>query len=95
MRTLHNIIMNELRLPVKKEIPLDDALDIPARTTTDESLDELLPKQLKAKEREILIWRFEQQMSYQEMSKRLGISESLCRKWVSQAVIKCRRYLIE
>lgn len=94
MQTLRNLIMNNLRSPSYKTISLDEVLEIPARTIND-SIDRLLPVQLKDREREILIWRFEQQMSYNEMSKRLNVSESLCRKWVSQAVIRCRELLRE
>ena len=54
-----------------------------------EPLDNILPEQLQGREREILIWRFEQNMSYNEMANRLGVSADLCRKWVSQAIIKC------
>lgn len=94
MQTLRNLIMNNLRSPSHKIISLDEVLEIPARTIND-SIERLLPVQLKDREREILIWRFEQQMSYNEMSKRLNVSESLCRKWVSQAVIRCRELLRE
>ena len=73
---------------------LDEAVDIPVQTI-DEPLNQLLPVQLQDKEKEILIWRFEENMSYSEMSKRLGISEELCRKRVSQAVIKCRELFRE
>lgn len=94
MQTLKNLIMNEMRSPSRKDIPLDEAIEIPARATC-ESLEGLLPTQLQAKEREILVWRFEQNMSYGEMADRLGVSEDLCRKWVSKAVIKCRNFLRE
>ena len=94
MQTLQNLIMNELRSPSRKNIPLDAVTEIPARAV-DLPLDSLLPTQLEPKEREILIWRFEHNMSYSEMSERLGISEDLCRKWVSQAVIKCRKFMRE
>ena len=94
MQTLQNLIKNGLRSSVRQDIPLDEAVDIPAQTI-DEPLDQLLPVQLQDKEKEILIWRFEENMSYSEMSKRLGISEELCRKRVSQAVIKCRELFRE
>lgn len=94
MQTLQNLIMNELRSLSHKDIPLDEAIEIPARAMC-ESLEGLLPTQLQAKEREILILRFEQNMSYSEMSDRLGVSEDLCRKWVSKAVMKCRYFLRE
>lgn len=56
------------------------------------SLDLLLPKQLSREEREILVWRFEQQMEYREIADRLGISEVGCRSRVSKAIAHCRRY---
>ena len=94
MQTLCNLISNELRSSSRKDVPLNEAAELPARAEED-SLDHLLPVQLQAKEREILLWRFERQVSYQEMAERLGISEALCRKRVSQAVIKCRKFLQE
>jgi len=94
MRTLQNLIANELKAASRKDIQLDEEIEIPARPAC-ESLDLLLPAQLQPKERKILIWRFEQNMSYREMSDRLGVSEALCRKWLSQAVIKCRNFLQE
>lgn len=94
MQTLQNLIMNELRSPSRKTIPLDVVAEVPAGAV-DLPLDSLLPTQLEPKEREILIWRFEHNMSYSEMSDRLGISEDLCRKWVSRTVIKCRKFMLE
>lgn len=94
MQTLKNLIMNEMRSPSRKDIPLDVVVEVPARAVN-LPLDSLLPAQLHPREREILIWRFEHNMSYSEMSDRLGISEDLCRKWVSQAVIKCRKFMRE
>lgn len=92
MRTLQNLIMNESRAQLRKEISLDEVYDFPAQEVFD-SVDEMLPTNLQAKEREILIWRFKLNMSYKEMSDQLDVSETLCRKWVSQAVIKCRKLL--
>lgn len=94
MQTLYNLIANEQRLQRHGDIPLDEIADIPDKPG-DARLEELLPAQLRASEREILIWRFEQQMDYREMAGRLGISETLCRKRVSQAVNQCRKYLRE
>lgn len=94
MQTLQNLIMNEMRSPSRKDIPLDAVAVVPARAVN-LPLDSLLPTQLEPKEREILIWRFEQNMSYSEMSDQLEVSEDLCRKWVSQAVIKCRKLMRE
>lgn len=92
MQTLRNLILNELRLPLYKTVSLHEAVEFPASTEST-PIALLLPTQLHDSERQVLIMRFEQQMSYLEMSKQLGISEALCRKRVSQAVIHCRELL--
>lgn len=90
--TLRNLIANEQRVQSHKNLPLDEAAEIP-ETAEEVPLSELLPVQLKPEERDILIWRFEQQISYKEMSERLGISEDACRKRVLRAVNQCRELL--
>jgi len=90
--TLRNLIVNEQRAQSHKDVPLDEATEVPD-TVGKESLSELLPSQLKPEERTILIWRFEQRLSYKEMSERLGISEDACRKRVLYAVNKCGRFI--
>ena len=90
---LRNVICNERRLKAREDVPLDDAFSIPTQPAA--PLGDLLPSQLQAEERQILIWRFEEQLSYQEMAKRLGISETLCRKRVSRAIARCRRLLTD
>jgi len=90
--TLRNNILNERRRFVHKEVSLEEIYDIPAKVG-ESSLDEALPKQLKNDDRKILIWRYEQRMSYSEMSELLGISETACRNRVSRAIARCRKYM--
>ena len=45
---------------------------------------------LSREDREILIWRFEEDLSYGELADRLGISETGCRSRVFRAVKRCR-----
>lgn len=89
--TLRNLISNELRLSVHTEISLEEISDIPARAS-ETPLDHILPAQLKEEDRKILIWRYEQRMSYKEMADQLGISEAACRNRVSRAIKKCKKY---
>lgn len=89
-RTLFNRIANEQRRQFHKEVSLDQAAEIPEEIQ-EESLEELLPVQLRAEEREILIWRYQEQIRYSEMAERLGVSESTCRKKVSLAINRCRK----
>lgn len=92
MITLRNLILHEQRSKSRQDVPLEEVAEI-LEKTMEPSFSEFLPAQLNDREKEILIWRFEQQLSYQEISQRLGCSVDLCRKRVSQAVRKCRELL--
>lgn len=93
MRVLQNLVLNE-RWRVKRhpETSLDSLLDL-ARETPANALEDMLPKQLSKADREILIWRFEQNMDYDKIADRLGISEAGCRSRVSRAVKHCRELM--
>lgn len=56
-------------------------------------LELALPKQLSKEDREILILRFEQRLSYAEIGDRLGISEGACRSRLHRALQRCKRFL--
>ena len=56
-------------------------------------LEELLPVRLSTQDRQALLWRMEDQLSYTEMARRLGISETGCRSRVARAVARCRLLL--
>lgn len=79
-QTLKNLIYDEMKSARHRlETPL--VYDTAAFTmdTYHQALDELLPKELLPKEREILILLFEEQLSYEEIAQRLGISVLNCR----------------
>ncbi len=79
-QTLKNLIYDEMKSARHRlEPPL--VYDTAAFTmdTYHQALDELLPKGLLPKEREILILLFEEQLSYEEIAQRLGISVLNCR----------------
>lgn len=91
--TLKNCIRNYRRLHANKlNTSLEEMADL-AAPEDPEPLSHILPGQLSAGDREILIWRIEQRMSYQEMSERLGISQAACRVKVCRIVKKCRRLM--
>ena len=54
------------------------------------ALAETLPRQLSPQDREVLLWRFEQGLDYDEIANLLGISEAGGRSRVSRAVRRCR-----
>lgn len=91
-KTLTNLIKNEKRRMANRNLSLDN-LNALAAPETAGTLDELLPTQLPPKDREILLWKYEQRLDYREMADRLGISESGCRDRVARAVKRCRKLL--
>ena len=89
-KALRNLIQNEnRRLENHPEIPLEYINDHPAPELP-VSLDEILPLSLPDKDRQVLVWRYEQQLSYRDIAMRLGISESTCRMRVHRILKKCR-----
>ena len=83
MKALHNLAINERRRTARRqEIPLDTLFDQP--------LAETLPRQLSPQDREVLLWRFEQGLDYDEIANLLGISEVGGRSRVSRAVRRFR-----
>ena len=93
MRVLQNLALNERRrLKSHPETSLDSLLDLAGETPAN-ALEDMLPKQLSKADREILLWRFEQNMDYDEIAERLGISETGCRSRVFRAMKRCRELL--
>ena len=90
---LKNNIQNERRRFMAHQIvALDEAAPV-AEAEPETPLEELLPQKLPQADRDILIWRFEQDLSYREIADRLGISESSCRSRVSRAISRCRKLI--
>ena len=90
--TLKYQILNERRKKESSsEVSLDDLFNLEAEKTN-EPLETALPKELPDSERQLLIWRYEEQIGYEEISERLGITQNACRLRVMRAVEKCRKY---
>lgn len=60
-------------------MPLTCDASAATEDTYQEPLENLLPKGLTDKEREILVLLYEKQLSYEEIAQRLGISVLNCR----------------
>ena len=91
---LKNFIQNEnRRLENHPEIPLEYINDHPAPELS-VSLDEILPLHIPAEERQVLIWRYEQRLSYRDIAMRLGISESASRMRVHR-ILKKHKFSFE
>ncbi len=88
--TLTNLIKNERRRYAFQEVPLND-MDLPAKEDG-EPLDYLLPVDIPKEDRQLLIWRYEDQLSCEEIADRLGISHTACRSRISRALTRCRNH---
>lgn len=74
-QTLKHLIMDEVKSARHRlEMPLSRDVSAATEDTYQEPLEELLPKGLSPKEREILVLLYEKQLSYEEIAQRLGIS---------------------
>ena len=83
------------RKSYQSEISTDmDTLYIPSGTP-EHGLLEILPANLPQSDRDILIYRFRDEMEIAEIAELLGIREDAARKRVARAVIKCRKLLLE
>lgn len=92
--TLHRQAIDQRRLRERRqELPLDEALEVTLEAAQADGIVELLPTQLSKADKDVLLWRYEQQLDYAEIADRLGISEAACRSRVSRAVAKCRKIL--
>ena len=63
------------------------------RDRTAHSLEEILPRQLTAREREVLKLVYEEGHTYREAAERLGVSPAACGTWLHRARQKCKQYL--
>lgn len=89
--TLNNLVMNELNKAYRNDVSLEEQEFLAAREIT-RPLEDSLPKELKPRERKIVLLRFEQQRSYKEIAEVLGLSQPACRKLLSRTLEQCRKY---
>lgn len=89
--TLLNLVRNARQKAENRfvRISVDEVMD---RLSASEpvSIEELLPMQLSKGDRQILIWRFEFQLDYQDIAERLGISEGAARARLFRALKRCK-----
>ena len=92
-KTMRNCIRNYQRLHANRcNSSLEDYSDFHAPERAD-PLSYVLPSQLSESEKEILTWNFEEKIGYEEMSKRLGITEAYCRVKVCRIIKKCQKLM--
>lgn len=90
--TLKHLASNEVRLAVNRlTVPLEEELI--AAEAIHPPLETLLPAGLSVRDRQVLLWRMEEELPYEEMARRLGLTETGCRSRVARAVARCRLLL--
>lgn len=78
------------------EVPMDGAaLSKGTPFEEPESLRDLLPEGLTQREREMLIWLYEDGLSYEEIAARRGITVVTCRTQMFRARQHCKKLLAE
>ena len=91
-RTLLNLIRNERRRAARRgEVSLEA---LPRGLLAREDplpLDAVLPASLSREDRQLLIWRFEDQLDDGAIARRLGISPGAARMRLSRALARCRK----
>lgn len=98
VKTLWNLAKREMKKLYHTEVPLE--LDYIRDCTRDNSEMDLpmkfyLPPGLDEKEKEIVLMRIAQGMSYSEIAEIKGVSEDACRQQLSRAIRKCRSLMNE
>lgn len=93
MITLRNLLQNERRRSARHPIVPLDSIPMPPDSDPETPLETILPAKLPQMDRDILIWRFEQGLSYREIADRLGISEGNSRIHVHRAILRCKKLL--
>ncbi len=90
---LYNIAMNERRRwDNSRNVSLDQIGDVfPVEPPID--IVEIMPDSLRDDEKQLLRMRFEEKLSYREISEKLGISEGAYRTKFSRLMKKIRRQL--
>ena len=75
----------------RQNLPLEEFLPLPAPEAG--GLSELLPRALSPRDRQLLIWRYQEEYTFAQIARELGISEAAAQKGVSRAAARCRRFL--
>lgn len=73
-------------------IPLEHIEEVVAAPPVEEKLEDILPSDITGTDRNILILRLEQNLSYAQIAKMLGISEISCRSRFFRAKTRLKKY---
>lgn len=92
--TMHHLIGDELRRNKRREcIPYDDSFGDGVCDNYFNSISDHLPAGLNSQEKELLTLFYGEQLSYEQIAARYGISIGTCRTRVFRAKEKCKKLL--
>lgn len=91
-KSLYHLTAREIAKHYHNDVSLDSQEDIPA-IKQEETLDNILPRELTDMERELLILRIEKQWDYAAIAEYKGITVVNCRQRMSRAIRRCRELL--
>lgn len=91
---VRNQSFNELReRKTHVTVSLDEVPSIAAEEQEMVSFQDSLPKDLKPEDRQLLAWRYEDRLDYEEIAKRLGRSYDATRAQVYRAKKRCAKLM--
>ena len=89
-KTLQHLILTEVRAARNRvEVPLEQDFDLAAPQREEEALSDALPEGLTPREREILLLYYEEELSHEEIPRKLDISELNSRTRLFRARGRC------
>lgn len=92
VKTLKFLAMNELRRR-SREVPLEEAMEVPAPPNEDTDFEECLPRELSEEDRQLLIWKYKDRRTQREIADLLGVSPSVSANRISRALSRLRALL--
>lgn len=95
-KVLDNRIDNELfKARHKYEVPFDPKYEQIAAAEEATRLEDILPTGLSQKERQFLIWFYEDDLSHEEIAQRLGCSVHACHTKLYRIKRRCQKLLLK
>jgi len=92
-KTVTNLAMNEMRRAKMADVPLETQVMKLLAPTPDHGVRELLPASFREDEKQLIIWRFEDQLSYRELADRLGAPEGTVKSRMSRLLLRLKDIL--
>ena len=93
-KTLQHLILTEVRAARNRmEVQMEQDFDLAAPQHEEDALTDCLPEGLTPREREILLLYYEDELSHEEIARKLGISELNSRTRLFRARGRCRELI--